>query len=274
MLTSTLGGLIKDYRLKKRLSQLEVSLRIGWSDTTRLSKIEQGRVGKPTRETVEKIIKALELTEQEKGEFLFMGGYLPTDDEIKKVIREVSSKIDDWQYPAYLMDFSWRFLYCNEIHARVFEMYEGFKKDIEKTKPNVLELPFVSKDILKFEIEKGEDETKLKPFKVAAIASFKVENMHYQNETWYKKIVQNLMKYGEFRKLWPKIDLRDYHKKLSDYEFKRSYYGSGKKRLEYKFHLYTTRVINDPRFQITLYFPADEKTKAQCAKISKLLDKI
>jgi len=51
MLTATLGGLIKDYRIKKRLSQLEVSLRIGWKDTTRLSKIEQGRVGKPIRKT-------------------------------------------------------------------------------------------------------------------------------------------------------------------------------------------------------------------------------
>jgi len=40
MITATLGGLIKDFRIKKRLSQFDVSLRIGWKDTSRLSKIE------------------------------------------------------------------------------------------------------------------------------------------------------------------------------------------------------------------------------------------
>ena len=73
MLISTLGGLIKDYRIKKRLSQLEVSLRIGWKDSTRLSKIEQGRVGRPTRPTLDKIMGALSLSEQEKGQMLLTG---------------------------------------------------------------------------------------------------------------------------------------------------------------------------------------------------------
>ena len=86
MLTATLGGLIKDYRIKKRLSQIDVSLRLGWKDTSRISKIEQGRVGKPNRQTAERIINALDLNEQEKGHFLLVGGYLPIDSEIQKVI--------------------------------------------------------------------------------------------------------------------------------------------------------------------------------------------
>ena len=107
MVTATLGGLIKDFRIKKRLSQFDVSLRIGWKDTSRLSKIEQGRVGKPARETIEKIIKALELNQQEKGQLLYAGGYLPTDEEIEDIIKKVRTKIDNWHYPAYLLDFSW-----------------------------------------------------------------------------------------------------------------------------------------------------------------------
>ena len=81
-MTATLGGIIKDYRIKKRLSQLDLSLRVGWKDTSRLSKIEQGRINKPSRIIVDKIINALGLTEQEKGDFLLAGGYLPTDEEI------------------------------------------------------------------------------------------------------------------------------------------------------------------------------------------------
>lgn len=81
MVTATLGGLIKDYRIKKRLSQLEVSLCIGWKDTSRLSKIEQGRVGTPTRPTLDKIMDALELNEHERGEMLLVSGTLPTKEK-------------------------------------------------------------------------------------------------------------------------------------------------------------------------------------------------
>ena len=132
MITATLGGLIQDYRIKKRLSQFDVSLRIGWKDTSRLSKIEQGRVGKPTRETIEKIIKALELNQQEKGQLLYAGGYLPTDEEIEDIIKKVRTKIDSWRYPAYLLDFSWRMLYTNGITTHVFILPKNWKTIVRK----------------------------------------------------------------------------------------------------------------------------------------------
>lgn len=260
MLTSTLGGLIKDYRIKKRLSQLEVSLRIGWKETSRLSKIEQGRVGKPTRETIEKIIKALDLTEQEKGEFLLIGGYLPTDEEIKKTIKKVKEKIDNWPYPAYLMDFSFRGLYLNNNALKVINYPPDFKEVIKKIKPNFLEFPFLPKEQFSIEVSKGEDENNLKPFKIAQIASFKSENIRYQNESWYKKLIQYLLKYEDFRKLWPKVSLEQYHKKLFDYEYKKmTGIYNGKKQTLY-FHLQTAKLITDPRFQIVLYYPADNQT--------------
>lgn len=261
MLTATLGGLIKDYRIKKRLSQLEVSLRIGWQDTTRLSKIEQGRIGKPTRKTIEKIIAALKLNDQEKGEFLYMGGYIPEDYEIKKVVNEIRSKLDNWPYPGYLMDFSWRFLYTNTLNLKVFNMDLSWQKKTLKLKPNVLIFPFLPKDQVPVEVEKGEDKNKLKPFAVAQIAAFKTETHQFQNEGWYNKLIQQLMQFEKFRKLWPKIDIKDYYKKLYDYEYKRiTGIYKGKKR-SFEFHIFTAKIINDPRFQEVLYFPANKETE-------------
>jgi transcriptional regulator with XRE-family HTH domain len=261
MLIATLGGLIKDYRIKKRLSQVDISLRLGWKDTSRLSKIEQGRVGKPNRETAERIINALELTEQERGNFLLVGGYLPTSNEITKVINENKKKIDEWLYPAYVMDFSFRCLYVN-THLLTIINYPKSKKDwIQQAQPNFLSFPFLPKDQLSIEVMKGEDQDNLKPFAVAQIAAFKTENQHYQNEPWYKNIVKELMVFDEFRKYWPEIDQSHYHKKLFDYEFKTItdvYEGSNK---TLKFHISTGKVINDPRFQIVLYFPADKETE-------------
>lgn len=261
MLTATLGGLIKDYRLKKRLSQQEVSLRIGWSDSTRLSKIEQGRVGKPTIVTIEKIINALDLTEQEKGEFLFTGGYLPTEAEIKKAIKETKDKIDNWSYPAYLMDFSWRWLYANEKTLEVCSLPLEMRDKLLKIKPNFLEFPFLPSDQLQVKIMKGESVNYLKSFDIAQITAFKYENLAFKDESWYKKLVQSLTKYPRFRELWPKVDLSQYHKKLFDYEYKR-FEGiyNGKKQI-FDYHVFTARLINDPRFQVVLYFPANSGTK-------------
>lgn len=261
MITATLGGLIKDYRIKKRLSQLEVSLHIGWQDTTRLSKIEQGRVGKPTRETIEKIIKALDLNEQEKGDFLFIGGFLPSEEEIKEAIDETSQKIDNWPYPAYLMDFSFRWLYTNLHTIKTAGYGPEFKKVIIKNRPSFLEFPFLPKEQFSIEIFKGEDINSLKPFEIAQVAAFKSENERYQNESWYKKLVKYLMKYDKFREVWPRVTLKDYHKKLFDYEYKRmvGVYGGKKKSLD--FHLQTAKLITDPRFQVILYYPANKEAE-------------
>lgn len=261
MTTATLGGLIKDYRIKKRLSQLEVSLRIGWQDTSRLSKIEQGRVGKPTRGTIEKIIKALELNAQEKGEFLFTGGYLPTDSEIKQAIAEVTDKIDNWFYPAYLMDFSFRWLYTNLYTIETAGYPPKFKEVVIENRPNFLEFPFLPKEQFNIEILKGEDIDHLKTFQIAQIAAFKTENLHYQNESWYKSLIKSLMKYEDFRKLWPEISLKDYHKKLFDYEYKRMVGEYNGKRQSLDFHLQTAKLITDPRFQIVLYYPANKEAE-------------
>lgn len=260
MQTATLGGLIKDFRIKKRLSQLEVSVRIGWRDTTRLSKIEQGRVNKPTRETAEKVIKALDLSGQERGEFLLVGGFLPTDEEIQEVIREFKSKVDNWPYPAYIMDFSFRWLYTNLATLEVACQPKEVKAYIEKNKPSFLEYPFVPYKVFPVEVLKGEDKDHLKPFKVAQIAAFKLENRLYQDERWYKKLVNYLVKYDEFRQLWPKVTPEDYDKKSLNYEYKRmtGVYRGEKRTLD--FHLSTAVYIGDPRFQVVLYYPADDQT--------------
>lgn len=266
MITATLGGLIKDYRIKKRLSQFDVSLRIGWKDTSRLSKIEQGRVGKPTKETIEKIIKALELNKQEKGQLLYAGSYVPTDEEIENIIKKVKNKIDKWHYPALLIDFCWRQLYTNDVNMRVFNLPKKWKTIVRKEKPNILEAPFLPKNILKVAIEKGEDEMNLKPFAVAHIATFKAIHQRFQHEPWYKKLIQYLMKYPEFRKLWPKVEPYDYEKSL-EYEYKElTGIYEGKKRT-LKLHMFVVNVISDPRFDLIFYTPADRNTDEYCLKI-------
>ncbi|KKR81308.1 MAG: hypothetical protein UU73_C0003G0128 [Candidatus Daviesbacteria bacterium GW2011_GWA1_41_61] len=256
MLTATLGRLIKDHRLRKRLSQLEISLRIGWRDTTRLSKIEQGRVGKPLRKTVDKIMEALDLNKQERGEFLLVGGYLPTDEEIKKVIKLVKERINTWPYPAYLLDFSWRVLCLNQHTIDIFKLPSALKSISFKKAPNLLEFLFSPKEVLPVKIEKGDDDKSVQPFPIAQVAQFKVEQNGRDNEKWYKDLIKKLMQNEQFRQVWPKVDPKQYHKKLLDYEYKVITWPD-KSHKTFRFHIFTSRLIQDQRFQVVLYLTAE-----------------
>lgn len=259
-MNNTLGGLIKDYRLKKRLSQYDVSLKLGWSDTSRLSKIEQGRVSKPKRETIDRLIEALDLEEYEKGDFLYTGGYLPTADEIERALSEVKTKIDGWQYPCYLMDFSWRLLYSNVPNLQAINFGKEALEFVNTSKTNILEYSVMPAEQFPCTVEKGDEENTLKPFAIAQIASFKTENYRFQNEDWYKKLVKKLMMYKTFRELWPTVSQTNYQKKFQDYEFKRTTFIKSGKKVVLNFHMYTSKIINFPQLQIVFYHPADKFT--------------
>src|SRR5258708_30374415 len=122
MVNSTLGGLIKDYRTQKGISQLDISFALGWKEPSRLSRIEQGKTEKPPRELIDKIIHAIGLEEEEKNILLLTGGYLPTDEEIEKIKQETHNVLEEWLYPATLSDFSWRAITSNHHHTNIYNI--------------------------------------------------------------------------------------------------------------------------------------------------------
>jgi transcriptional regulator with XRE-family HTH domain len=247
MITATLGGSIKDYRIKKRLSQLEVSLRIGWKDASRLSKIEQGRAGKPTRTTIDKIINALALTDQEKGEFLLTGSYLPTENEIDRTIKSIGNKVLTWPYPAYLIDFSWRVLLINKSAIDIFGLPQEYLTNVREANLNLLE-----GTTIKFpnEILKGDDKKNIEPLAPTLVAQFKYEHLGNESEKWYRQLVNRLSINPYFNKLWNTISADDYHKKLSEYEYIVRKWPDGKIIAH---HLFEPKLVSDRRFAVILY---------------------
>src|SRR3989344_5536505 len=105
MITASFGGLLKDFRTRKNFSQKEIAYAMGWRETSRLSRIEQGITKKTNRETIDRILNILQLERNKKGQLLLAGGYLPTEEEIKQIRMEVQPLLDKWKYPAYLLDF-------------------------------------------------------------------------------------------------------------------------------------------------------------------------
>jgi transcriptional regulator with XRE-family HTH domain len=260
----TLGGLIKDYRIQKRILQLDIATKVGWSDASRLSKIEQGRTHKPSRAVVDKILAVLGLSESEKNEVLLSGGYLPTDKETKKAIKEVAGKLISWIYPSYVTDFTWRLVASNEPASKTF--YVPPKINLIKANVNLLEFPFLPESALPLEIFKGEDEKSIEQFPVAQVAQFKIEQHMRTGEAWYRKLIARLMKNEMFREYWVKITPNSYRKKVLDYEYKVIKGSWTGKKQTLRFHILSSKLISDPRFQIMLYLPVDKETKDFYAK--------
>lgn len=261
MLTATLGGLIKDYRIKKRLSQLEVSLRIGWKDTSRLSKIEQGRVGKPTRETIDKIMDALELNAGERTDMLLVANIAPTIQEAHVILEKLKDYlISEFHSPVILVDFLWNVYYFNDLAKELFQLTESEYKNIYSNAPNWFELQFSGKIFNKSKMRGGYSTDKLRPFNEYLVAHFKFEQGKNFNEKWFKNIISSISNNEEFRKYWSNVKASD-ESHLFNYEineFTGIWRGEKQKLL---FRVYAVRPAFDFRFAFLIHEPADESTR-------------
>lgn len=98
------------------LSQLDLALKIGWENPSTLSRIESGKVI-PSRKTLIRICKALELTIVEINFLLKKFGYdeyIPRVNSkyLEKMIRLYKKEVDLYPFPS-MLEYSRKFIYMN-----------------------------------------------------------------------------------------------------------------------------------------------------------------
>lgn len=123
--TSTVGSLLRDWRLRRRLSQLALACEAHIS-TRHLSFVETGRA-KPSRELLLQLGEQLELPLRERNGLLLAGGYAPcfaehawTDAQLaaaREAVQRVLSAHDP--YPALAIDGHWNLLQSNAMAQRL-----------------------------------------------------------------------------------------------------------------------------------------------------------
>lgn len=259
MLTATLGGLIKDYRIKKRLSQQEVSLRIGWSDCSRLSKIEQGRVGKITKPTLDKIMDALDLGEYERGQMFGVSRILPTHSEVDQALNKLKKEIDYFNCPVLVVDIFWNIFYFNKQCRELYKISNKEYRFLEKNKPNWMEVLFLRKSFNDVKIRGGYSPELILPFDEYQIAHFKFEQQDSIDEPWYRKLLMKLGQDDNFKTLWGKVPMTHSYR-FYEYEFN-EFTGKWRGKEEIlKFHVLSISPVFDSRFWIMIHQPADENT--------------
>ncbi len=259
VMSATLGGLIKDYRLQKNISQIEIAFGLGWSEPSRLSRIEQGLTKKPMRETLDRLSQALKLDRFEKGQLLLVGGYIPTREEIDKIVNETQSLLDNWLYPAYLLDFSWRLLSWNKHAARVYAIDDKAHQFIKKNLPWAPGLIF---DSTFFQNKCLTNESEIKVWH--DLLQYKLVRFTYLNrsrtrEKWYQDLIGSMMTNKLFAELWQKVHMIPAEEGIMNYERKvLADWQNTDKRFD--FHIFRSQIIQDVRFEINYHIPADAET--------------
>lgn len=117
------GALIKEWRERRRLSQLDLSCETGVS-TRHLSFLETGRA-RPSRETLMRLAEQLKVPLRARNTMLLAAGFAPAyaersldDPEMSEVRRSIELVLSGHEpFPALVVDRGWRMLAANRAVA-------------------------------------------------------------------------------------------------------------------------------------------------------------
>jgi transcriptional regulator with XRE-family HTH domain len=136
-----LGVLLRDWRQRRRMSQLDLALEAGVS-ARHLSFLETGR-SKPSREMVLHLAEELDVPLRERNRLLLAAGYAPAFDErpledpelepVRRAVAQVLTGIEP--FPAAVIDRWWNLVASNR-QLGVF--LEGVAPELREPPANVL----------------------------------------------------------------------------------------------------------------------------------------
>jgi transcriptional regulator with XRE-family HTH domain len=137
------GGLLRQWRQRRRLSQLDLACDAGIS-TRHLSFLETGRA-QPSRDTVLLLSEQLDVPIRERNVLLVAAGFAPIfperalDDPALAAARAAIDLVLDRQkpYPAFALDRHWRIAASN---AALPELYEDVAPELMQPPVNALRL--------------------------------------------------------------------------------------------------------------------------------------
>src|SRR3990170_3267487 len=143
MTTATVGPLLRDWRLRRRLSQLDLALEAEVS-TRHLSFVETGRA-RPSAHMVLHLADRLEVPLRERNQLLLAAGHAPVFEQHELDEPEMAPVRDALQlilaghdpYPAVVVDRAWEMVAGNRA---VSLLVAGVAPDLLQPPVNVLRL--------------------------------------------------------------------------------------------------------------------------------------
>ena len=229
-----------------------------------LQRVEAGKVLRPERETLERILAALEAGYSERREILEVFGYtvktpLPDSREVRWALELCHGELHDITVPAYILDCAHRLLGYNRYVPPLL----GSKSRVEG---------LVGRSMLKawFDPASGLPGLLEKPdeFFTINIRALKGEMRLFGHEDWYADLLKELRQLPFFDQFWTQAN-----NSVSYAVAARPLVQIGLKPPGcgvLHFRLSSEPFIRDARFRLVYFLPADEAALQQCAAWSAL----
>jgi transcriptional regulator with XRE-family HTH domain len=230
--------------------ELDASLGIGY-----LQRLERGNVQHPERETLERILAALEVSFAERREVLGLFGYtatiaVPTESEIRWAIDVFQAEVKSTNFPAYLLDCSHRLLAWNSLVGKVFSAVPTDSAAV--LMPRLIFDPMfgLARSVLNAET-----------FFSAQIRILEFERLRCGDEAWYNGFVNEMRQYDTFDEYWTRHNATG-RRQVSMRPVAQLKLPIGDEIAQ--FRLISETFAQDPRFRVIYYIPADSATVRQC----------
>lgn len=246
---------LREFHAKTQLDvELDASLGIGY-----LQRLELGKVQQPERDTLERILASLRAHYTERREILELFGYIvdapiPTDAEIDGAISVCQSELDSAVFPAYLLECAHRLLYWNQLVPPLFDTTFASNGDKRIHHLSMLKMVFDPVYQMTTRIKNADI------FFPAQIRALRYEMQRFHEESWYEELIEDMLGCDEFEKHWHKEQKETVHipaRPLTPLEL----WVSGK---VLRFWLISEPFVQDHRFRVIFYLPADTSTTQQC----------
>ena len=255
--TSPLGALLKQWRERRRMSQLSLALEAEIS-TRHLSFLETGRA-QPSREMLLLLARTLEIPLRGRNELLTAAGYAPVYHETALEAPELGQarRAFDFMlrqqepYPAMVIDRHWNILRTNDAMGRVMGLFLDTAAIESLGPPNAMRLSYHPKALRPF-IANWE-----------AVAAAFIQWLHRDflrtGDAETRRLLDELLSYPDVPRRWQSIDLD-----ASTAPFLAIDFVKGDRRLSFftlLASLGTPHDITLHELRIECFFPADEATE-------------
>jgi transcriptional regulator with XRE-family HTH domain len=263
---SGLGRLLREWRARRRMSQLDLAVEAGIS-SRHLSFVETGRA-QPSREMVLLLARALDVPLRERNALLTSAGYAPMYRETgleTPALAQARRALDyilrqQEPYPALVLDRRWNVLKVNEGSARVQAAFLDPAAVAELGPPNAMRLMFHPRAF--------------RPHIVnwAATAASLIQWLHRDvvsgfGDTETRGLLEELLSYPDVPRHWRTLDLDASPAPFLPIEFRK-----GDVALRYFTTLTTLGTPHDITLQelrIESFFPADEATEEASRRLAR-----
>ena len=245
---------LREYYGRTQLDvELDANLGIGY-----LQRVESGKVQQPERETLERILAAVEARYTERRDVLELFGYIvdapiPNEADIRWAVGVCQSELDSAVFPAYLLDCAHRLLTWNSLVPKIFKGH----------RLNLAEVPSVCMPKLIFDPAYHVTPTIVNPeiFFPAQIRALRYEMQWFHDEAWYDTFIEDMRQCPEFERYWGKRETVQTHipaRPLAPLILDLKEDGV------WQFRLISEPFAQDRRFRVIYYLPADADTMQKC----------